>query len=330
MPASVMDEFSHPLDLLYGLVALTCCLVGFPGNCFAARHFYQKKRDAAQINYLLISLNDCLVCLMVLPTGISFLMSRDPGMLESSVICHIWATLSFIVMRMAVFLTMILSVNRTISLMFPFRRSSYRTPLLSVTIFFTFIASQLIVTYWWGFKARYNTYLVGCMWSGDNSDQDVLSKAMYLEVSMILTYVLPVFLVSLGCIFSTIVLFQQSGVIGDTTFNRKHRASKTIVIFTVIYLLFNIPLATSVVLQTVGVHTNWTINLLKFDYANPPYLFYFKNFINVISTALNSAINPLVYLWRFKEYGRSLRDSSRRLSQILGRSISMRANREQE
>ena len=335
-----MYDFSRPLDLLYGLTALACCLVGFPGNCFAARHFYLKKRDGAQLNYLLISLNDGLVCLIVCPTAVSFLSHRDEGLLGYSPVCYTWATLYFVTMRTAVFLTMVLSINRTLSLVFPFRPPSKRAPLVAFSVFVTFLAAQLLVTQWWGFRAQYSTYLVGCIWSGNHSDTTLRSKAIYLEVSMILTYVLPVLFVTVGCVISTSVLLSSSGAAGDVTLRRKHRANRTIVIFTVIYLVFNIPHTVSVILQTVGVHSDWRVNLLQFDYSNPPYLFYFKNYVTVISTTLNSAINPLVYLWRFSDYGNRLsyygnrlsyygnrlRASRQRLSQILSRTVSSNRN----
>ena len=323
-----MEDFSRPLDMLYGIVALMCCVVGFPGNCFAAQHFYLKKKDAAQVTYLLISLNDCLICLIAPPTALSFLRNRDPGILAFPGACYIWATLYFVGLRTAVFLTMVLSINRTISLMFPFRGSSRRTPLLTFSLFISFIAAQLTVMYWWGFRAEYFAWTADCRWSGNNSDPVLRSKAIYLEVSMILTYFLPVLFVTVGCLMSTINLLWCNNPAGNVTFHRKRRASTTIVIFTTVYLLFNIPHAISVILQTVGVHSNWRINLLEFDYSNPPYLFYFKNYVTVISTTLNSAVNPLVYLWRFSDYGNRLRDSSRRISQILSRSVSLRSIRD--
>lgn len=145
-------------------------------------------------------------------------------------------------MRTAVFLTMILSINRTISLVFPFRRSLYRTPIIIVSIFITFLTAQLIFTNYWGFRVRYNTYLVSCMWSGDpDKNPSLRSKSIYLEVSMILTYVIPVLIVTVGCVISTTVLLYNKSAAGNTTLHRKYRASTTIVIFTTFYLLFNIP-----------------------------------------------------------------------------------------
>ena len=291
--------FSRPLDVLYGLTTLASFLVGFPGNCFALRHFLLKKKDPATSIYLAIALNDAVICCLALPISISYFSWRTPGVLESEGACYTWGILCFLAMRLSVVLTMLLSVVRTTSLVFPFTRTPVRAPVVAICCFIVFMAAQMLFVVLVGFRISFSKFVVGCMWSA--GPELGLRTTSTFEVLMILTYVVPVILVVFGCVASSVVLLSSRslGQLGNNTVRQqKRRATVTIIIFTVVYLACNIPQAVSVVLQTIGVHSNWEVDLLKFDYSHPPYLFYFKNFITFISSSLNSMINPVIYAFR--------------------------------
>lgn len=80
------------------------------------------------------------------------------------------------------------------------------------------------------------------------------------------------------------------------TSNRK--ATITIIIVTILYIIFNIPLFVNYVL--------YVITILKYTYPGPIYSgvmhYYSWNITALLSTALNSSANPVVYFTRFKRF----------------------------
>ena len=83
--------------------------------------------------------------------------------------------------------------------------------------------------------------------------------------------------------------------------NQRRKITLTIIIFTIFYILFNIPLCVNYVLYVV------TINM--FTYPGPIYCdtfmyHYSWNITAILSVALNSTVNPIIYLTRFSRFKR--------------------------
>ena len=78
----------------------------------------------------------------------------------------------------------------------------------------------------------------------------------------------------------------------------KRDASVTILIFTAVYAIFNIPTAICYVFHLVEVETGQKSSYFVFDRPG----FYFSNFVLNLAIPLNSAVNPLVYLARMKAF----------------------------
>ena len=76
----------------------------------------------------------------------------------------------------------------------------------------------------------------------------------------------------------------------------KRDASLTILVFTAVYAVFNIPTAICYVFHLVEMPQK--SGYFKFD--RPGY--YFNNFVLNLSIPLNSTVNPLVYLARMKAF----------------------------
>ena len=76
--SSVM--FNDAGDQMYGYLCCLCFLVGTIGNIVSFLYFRSKKREISSVIYMMITANDILVSMTVLPVGISFLSKRKPGL----------------------------------------------------------------------------------------------------------------------------------------------------------------------------------------------------------------------------------------------------------
>ena len=77
---------------------------------------------------------------------------------------------------------------------------------------------------------------------------------------------------------------------------KKRYATITLILFTMVYIVFNVPLCVIYIIQTISDHTG--NNIFSFEYPN----FYFTNFIHTLSVPLNSALNPVIYYYRMKNF----------------------------
>ena len=127
-----------------------------------------------------------------------------------------------------------------------------------------------------------------------------------------LHYTLPVLPVTLSCIISAYTLLrtknsmiQQSNSEQMSLVRDKIRSTITIVWFTVVYIVFNIPVC--VVWILISVERSNYFNFFLFD--RPGH--YFVNFIPTLSVALNSVINPILDFWRMRYLRENVRSMLR-------------------
>ena len=86
-----MDDFNHAADVPYGTICCLCFLLGTVGNIVSFLCFKAKKRDISSVIYMLITANDIVVSVVVVPVGISFLSERSPGIIfGTSLSCKAW------------------------------------------------------------------------------------------------------------------------------------------------------------------------------------------------------------------------------------------------
>ena len=232
------------------------------------------------------------------------------------------------------FLVMVLCVSRTWCLLRPFTPQNSRLMLTVVMAFFLSNLAQLGGMHMEGsYYVEFDDTSATCSFFQDYDDTAVVNKSttgtgmaieemesgsvsslisIFLEVVMILTYCLPLFVVGICSAISTYLLNHHKNSVNKMEFSSpsaklliksRHKASTTILIFTFVYAFFNIPLVLFFIAQTVEYHcgVKFKDTLFYFDLKDPEYYFYFGNYIFTMSTVLNSAINPILYLWRMPD-----------------------------
>ena len=121
MDASFFD-FNEAIDEFYAAFCCLCFLVGTFGNIVSFLYFKSKKRDISNVIYMLITANDIVVSITVLPVGISFLTQGQPGLIFGNKYgCEAWEGVWRVAVSFSVFLVLCLCITRTISMLRPFQ-----------------------------------------------------------------------------------------------------------------------------------------------------------------------------------------------------------------
>ena len=286
------------LDITYGTVFILSGVAGLLGNFLSCLFFRNKPRDLSSLLYQLITLNDFLISCLIFPAGVCFLRNRSPGVFQDDIFCKSWTLLWYVAARLSVFLVVVLTVSRTVSIVRPLRGVSVKWVVISIVIYLLYLLAQFVVFFMLdGIIVVFNEWRGTCavLIKQDMHDSGVIK---FLEVSMVLAIWCPVFIVIINTIISTWVLCQKRRVLVTHISGigrMKLRASVTILLFGVVYLVFNVPLAVYQILQTID------LKLLSWDH-DPVYFQYFCVFSVTGCVVLNSALNPFLYYWRMDKF----------------------------
>eukprot|EP00116_Pleurobrachia_bachei_P009859 sb/3470121/ len=100
---------------------------------------------------------------------------------------------------------------------------------------------------------------------------------------------LPVPPIIISCLISVRELHKNTGT-------SKQAVTRTVILFTLTYIVFNIPFCTYFTLANVDRFTGFQYHFFRFDEPSHN----FRSFVVLISVILNSTANPVVYLCRFR------------------------------
>ena len=269
-------------------------------------YFKAKKRDISSVIYILITANDLVVSVIIVPVGISWLSERSPGIVfGTSLSCNAWAYLWGIAVLYSIFLVLCLSITRTVSLIRPFQQQKIRHLLTALVSYFLLILALLIGLHVQkGIEVRFSPLALHC---------DFFLKPdghipIILLVILNSVYMAPAFVVVISCVISTVLLTRRNiAQQRELRLSRNKATVITILLFALVYGVCNVPLVVDYIFQTYAIHTDnfeWYSNLNQFD----THLYYCNTIITVLIAA-NSAANPILYFWRMprlKEFARGI------------------------
>ena len=311
-----IPTFNSSLDILYGVLFLVCFLAGLLGNFSCFFFFRSRKRDVSNWIYQLITVNDIVICVSVLPVGLAYLNHRSPGLLfVTKWTCVSWTYIWNSNCRLSVFLVVVLCSSRTWSLLRPFYPQKTGLVLGVVLVYFIFTLLQLVGIhlqpgFTLGYDADFGTCSVVVDYDLFNTSDDTNMVWILLEIGMIVTFCLPLVVVTISSTISTYLLNRQmisnmecSSASSRRLVDSRRKASITILIFSLVYGFFNLPLVILFVVQAIESRSGQLFKdaIFHFDMRDPEYYYYTFNYIYTLSTALNSAINPILYLWRMPD-----------------------------
>ena len=281
--------FNVAADKLYGSYCCICFVIGIFGNIISFLYFKSKKRNISSVIYLCLTVADVVVSFSMFPKGLSYLSGRHPGVIFGSKYgCEVYYHLCNVTLHFSVFLTIRLSVSRTISLIDPFRRLRVKYLVIAVSTFYLLSLTESI-----GFnmayvvKMNYNDLSVSCSLTFHTVPWTLIysSNAIY--------FIIPVFVVAISCVISLVLLTRRNKNVKQKELQQsRNRATVTILLFALLYELCNLPMVAYKTITVIHFLTGKYSSLFELDEKQ-----YIHNGVKLLCVG-NSAVNPILYFWR--------------------------------
>ena len=294
--ADQSNPYIRELDLFLASLHLFCFVFGTLGNITAFRYFAVQRKELSTCIYLAISLTDIVVSLLTLPVAISYIGNREPLMFGLKGFCTFWGSINTVVPHFSVSMVTILSMTRTHSLLFPLHKIRKRSILIVMGLYFAILSLQAVIPMALGMsKMIYLSDDTYCFSEGSNEvwrNMDTILDVVELGC--------PIIPVVVSCTLSSFHILKSRSISNNRSSSRmKVYASITIVIMTLVYIMFNIPVFIQFIL--------YLVTLYKYEYPGPLFASlwmssYSWNILFVLCVALNATINPFIYFSRMNHF----------------------------
>lgn len=273
-----------------------------------------RKSLSAKI-FLAIAYNDVITSLFgAIPFSVPRFLPQEPGAFGVPALCNLCGALLNISERYSVFLIAILSVTRACALKYPLLHIKQSRILFLMLFYFLIQTFFACLPFLKGKSYYYDEVYTLCTWTLD----DILhfeTQYIWYQITYHLLLFIPFFLPSIfvvaSCVFC--VLSLRTSIVNNNDKN-KAKASVTIVLFTITYIILHVPIWIFLVLFLVTEHGKLSVDMST---KLPLYLFIFSSKVSVF---INAALNPMIYMCRTKSMKHSFREDVKtatvRLSQI--------------
>eukprot|EP00116_Pleurobrachia_bachei_P005048 sb/3465310/ len=258
--------------------------------------------------YTVISVSDLLICLTSVPVIEALFSNRNPKVFfGNDAFCKIWGILWEILPYWSVFLIGCLSISRTIILLLPTFQLQHRYLVLSLSLYLTLLLARAIIPAILSYgDLVYQRYCVYCFLKVNSNSEFFRKLKGQSSVAMLAAPVLPI---ALSSILSICKLQQRQGSYKVGSGKAQSHATKTIILITQVYVLCNLPTFANYIYyytwsfsaQSKAAQGAQSYTVL---YMENPFWWYSWTVTYVVLTALNSTLNPAVYLMRMKPFRR--------------------------
>ena len=281
-------------DVLIGLILLVCFVIGLPGN-LASFIYFSRRKDFAGLVYSLISGIDTVTCLIHIPVMLALFNGRKPGVFANRIFCVGWNVVFYFQARISMFLVMSLSVSRTIAIVLPFNKVEKPAFLFSCALYSLYLFMWYVLIIFFGGKEKFydfDTMNVYCYYDLEGAGLfgliEQASFALSLGIPPIITLIS--FIISVNKLIRSNIALRMS--------KRNRQASITLTVFTGLFLICNLPCFLNNAVYMAGF-------LMNSEYPRPFYMSTFMFFYSwvlaeVLSVAINAALNPVLYICRIQ------------------------------
>ena len=300
---------SEDADKAMACLYIIATVIGIPFNLIAIWYFltqrkeirkshplniYQHRTRIFNLIYLFIVSNDLVILTSTFPVIEGFLTQRHPYIFSVHDFCTIWGMIWNIVPFFSVFLVLVLSVIRTVTLLYPKLHIRYSAVLATIYIYLGLLIAR--ATVW--------VFIPGAEYTYSRSDQycwEERGNGMYESVQLtiaIFFLALPLLPIISSCMLTLrVILHRKSNRVNRVALQRK--ATITIILVTLIYIVFNFPIILNYVYYTrfrlrhLPMSEGYTTNFM-YNYS--------WNVSYILCIVLNACSNPFVYLTRIEPY----------------------------
>ena len=314
--AGIMSEIKITL---FGISCIFSTFVGVPGNLISLIHFLKDKEKISSFLYRCISASDLLACLLMIPKISTSFDPEDAGVFENNYFCEIWNFFWKLSYKFSLFAVLMLSAVRSFYLLSPFSpRRSTLIKLITISYLLILALEEILLKVFLKFVSHYDWKFGHCQWllqlPNPNdmttmidpfSDNFKILHTLYWDVQV----ALPMLLTILSCLVTLVHMVVTSRNQDTDQGNSRSKATGTILAVTITCITFNLPHILIRILDTVSIFTEY-----KFKWhtdLSPNSIIFLYSFLDAPVFALSAAINPLIYIWRMKEFrvsvGRGMR-----------------------
>ena len=212
--------------------------------------------------------------------------------------CLSWAFIWQACNRLSIFLVAVLSISRTVSLVYPFYKIKWRAVLIPSCLYLLLVLGQQMLPIFIGRGFWYARRLSMCTWLLTDVFEPNTTEFKLLHFSFItLEYVVPAFPIIISCIITIFLLGHRRKFSTSAGSLLKTEATKTIIYLTIAYIVFNIPLIIVCILESITVLSDFKFQIQQFGLP-VPVLNFIYTLIGNHAVALNSTTNVVIYFCR--------------------------------
>ena len=291
-------DFYPTVDYCLVPIYCLCLLIGLPGNLLALRYFSKQPPALAIVLFALTAALDAFsIPVICIPTIFTLINGRDPGWYSDITVCTVLGVLYNWISIISVFLLAVLSFSRTHLLLFPVRKQNKIRTYQFMTLYVTMVTlHETVFTIAGKLNFKY-TVDEGYCWDGGVTKP----WGTYDDVVDMTLLAVPIIPVSISC-FITCYTINKSASRSNrkvTDSPVKRNATITIVLYTLVYLLFSLPNFLN--------YVAWAQAKIRFGTSSPIYGTGFMKYYSWLLTdtlmiVLISTINPLILLARTRRY----------------------------
>ena len=289
------EEQYRVYDTLLAVTLSICTLVGLPGNIASQMYYYSSKRkDFSSFIYVLVCSIDICICLIHLPVMIALYTNRKPGIFSQRLFCVGWNVLLYYVQQASMFLVMLMSVARSIKLVYKHYRIRTNWLLSAFLVYSGSIIVRFLFILIFGGHLFYDyseimAYCIYYVFKESFSQFDQLVHSFYIGI--------PPILVVFSLSISIISLCRKNSASVSRIDQKKYRAAVTMAMFSALFLICNLPCLLNNILFFLSEL------FYRTEYPGPFYVgefmfFYSWLISDVICTVINASLNPVLYFSR--------------------------------
>ena len=301
-----LQEPDSPFYGLYAGLSTTQFLLGTPLNLLCLFYFVKKKRSNSRFLYLCINAVDATICSLGIFAALSSFYSGDEMLHGPKILCALQGMVWNITQGLSVFLIAVLSISRTISLVFPLKHISRHQVTLPVLVYTVLLVLQATIPYWFGASYHYDSKYVICGWYFPDLKISLTSQNILFTLLFPCQLLPPLIAVLVSCGITCVKMWGSSQVLtrADDANKRKRQGTITVVILTAAYAFFNVPCCATMMIYAIEFVSDWKINVMESVPGEIIALIYALAYNYTVVG--NSIVNALIYICRIKD----LRDFS--------------------
>ena len=334
-------QYNSDIVIPLGATLLVCTILGIPVNSILCYYFTRVRQVESQNGrffsriYALISAAGCGICIVQIPMVQAFINGRraEDLIYQSVGACHVWYVLWLTLTQVNVFLVAELSISRFFLIAKTNRKMVPLTAWLLPLLFgcLMLLIMNIIPVSSGRSIVSYNEEHAMCLIKAKNdslswsqSSYEEHTQFVYSGSVLLILFtgsvgfpILPIFI---SCVLSLIYLrrSEENARSAGGSVSAQRRSSVTVVVFTTVYIVFNIPLfirvsgVTYINAQLLAlINQGGGLEKIK-SYISDVYSYdswsmhYALLLVWGIATVLNVAVNPVVFYWRMKPFRKFL------------------------